>query len=210
MKRKWVAILIGVGINSCLATTVYAEQEELTERIPALEFCELYTKRLMEFNSKYGQNMGGLDTELYGPYAAFDWGDSYSASCFGGHLTISKEDLTIESMVTSIMDVEAEGQEGHNVVLKALISISALEMNDLAAEGLEMMHDIDPSQPEDVFMKYLEEYDNIIHPALSSNVSKLEAGEEILVYQGNYDYYANYADYEESGKVIYLHARERK
>lgn len=208
MKRKWVAILIGVGINSCLATTVYAEQEELTERIPALEFSELYTKRIMEFNSKYGQNMGGLDTGS--AYAAFDDGDTYGASCSGGYLTISKEDLTIESMVTSIIDVESEGQEGHNVVLKALIAISALEMNDLAAEGLEMMHDIDPSQPEDVFMKYMEEYDNIIHPALSSNVSKLEAGEEILVYQGNYDYYANYADYEESGKVIYLHAHERK
>lgn len=210
MKRKWVAILIGVVINSCLATTVYAEQEELTDRIPALEFCELYTKRLMVFNSKYGQNMGGLDTDIYSIHVAFDNGDTYGASCSGGHLTVSKEDLTIESMVTSIIDVEAGEQEGHNVVLKALISISALEMDDLEAEYLELLHDIDPSQPEDVFMKYLEEYDNIIHPALSSNVSELEAGEEVLVYQGNYDYYAQYEDYEEPGKVIYLHARERK
>ncbi len=210
MKRKSVVLLTAAVITSCLVTTVYAEQNVPTDRVSALEFCELYAKRLMEFNSKYSQNMGGLDTKIYSIYDTSDWGDTYGTNCSGGFLTINKTDLTIESLTNSIMDLDAEEQEGYNVILNALIVISALEMDDLEAEGLEMMHSIDPSQPEDVFMKYLEEYDNIIHPALSSNVDKLEAGEDVLVYQGNYDYYAQYKNYTDSGKMIYLCARERE
>lgn len=210
MKRIIAILTVALMLIQCLPCSALASDDDATERVSALEFCELYTKRLMEFNSKYGQNMGGLDTTIYSLHAPSDWGDTYGANCSGGFLTINKTDLTIESLTTTIMDLDAEEQEGHNVVLKALITISALEMGDQEAEGLEILHDIDPSRPEDVFMKYLEEYSDIIQPALSSNIDKLEAGEDVLVYQGNYDYYAQYKDYTDSGRNIYLIAQVRE
>lgn len=209
--KKIVAVLtIVLTLFQCLPAAALASDDDATDRVSVLEFCELYTKRLMEFNEKYGQNMGGLDTTINSLFGASDWGDTYGVSCSGGFLTINKTDLTIEKLTTTIIDVDAEGQEGHNVVLKALIAISALEMNDLAAEGIEMMHNIDSSLPENVYMKYLEEYTNIIQPALSSNADKLDAGEDVLIYQGNYDYYAFYENYSDVGKSIYLIAEARE
>ncbi len=195
---------------SPVPTALASDGDNTTERIFALEFCELYTKRIMEFNEEYGKNMGGLDTSVIGPFAAFDWGDRYGADCSGGFLNINKDDLTIESLTTAIIDVDADEKEGHNVVINALLIISALEMSDLEEEGIEMMHDIDPSQPENAFKKYLDEYTNILHPALSANADKLEAGEKILVYQGNYDYYARYQDYSDTGRNVYLIAEARE
>lgn len=185
-------------------------QDALTEQISAFEFCELYTKRLMEFNEKYGKNMSDLNDDIYSSFVVSEQDDTYSAQCSGGFVTFGKTDLTIESLTTTIMDLDAEEQEGFNVILKALIVISALEMNDLEAETVEKKHDIDPSLPEDVFMKYLDDYTNIIHPAIAANVNELEKGEEILVYQGNYDYYAEYHDYPDVGKMIYLFAEARE
>lgn len=213
MKRIVAVLIAALLLLQCLplASASDGSQGIATERVSALEFCELYTKRLMEFNSEYGQNTGGLDTRVNSIFAVYDRGDTYGASCSGGALTLNKTDLTIESLTGTIMDLDAEDQEGHNVILNALITISALEMDDLEAKALELRYAIDPSQPENVFMKYLQEYDNIIHPALSSNADILDAGEEVLIYQGNYDYYAVYKkDDPVLENSIYLFAKARE
>lgn len=208
MKKLVAALTIVFMLFQCLPAVTLASDDDATDRVSALEFCELYAKRIMEFNENYAWNNEELDAFVTSS-GAFDNGDTFGAACMGGFLDINKTDLTIESLTTTIMDMDAEAKEGHNVLLKALISISALEMSDIEAEGLELLHDIDPSRPADVFRKYLIEYSDIIQPALSSNLDKLEAGDDVLVYQGNYDYYAKSIDYPDVGKMIYLFAQAR-
>ncbi len=208
MKRIIALLTVTLMLIQCLPVAGLASETD-TDRVSAMEFCELYTKRIMQFNEKYAGNGEELDALVISS-RAFDTGDTFGAACMGGFLHLNKTDLTIESLTTTIMDLDAEEQDSYNVILKALITISSLEMSDFEADGIEMLHDIAPSQPEDVFMKYLDEYTNIIHPALSSSADKLDAGEDVLVYQGNYDYYAKYIDYPEAGKSIILIAEARE
>lgn len=209
MKRKIIVFMLSLLLVVTCISGALAETLAPTERRPLVEFCELYEKRVFEFNDLYGENTGGISTIILGlPAQQNDSG--YSISTSGGQLYVNESDLTIQELFTPIMDLDADEQKGHNTVISALISLSALEMDDNEAWQIEMMHKIDESQPENVIMKYLEgEYTNIIHPALSSNVDKLDAGEEVLVYRGNYDYYAKYLKYGDGGK-IYLYARARE
>lgn len=210
MRRKIIVLLVA----SCLAISCFAsslaERNVTTNRRPLTEFCELYMKRIMEFNANYGQNTGGLNSTVWSPLITEGYQTTYFVGSKGGTLEVYKSDLTIKELYTTIMDLNADEQEGHNVVLEALISISALEMDDTEADLIELYHEIDKNSPENVIMKYLDEYTNIIHPALSSNVKKLESGEEILVYQGNYDYYVEYRHSSEKENRISLCAKERQ
>ena len=125
MKRIIAAFTVVLMLFQCLPAAALAsdadDQEAPTDRVSAMEFCELYTKRIMQFNEKYAGNGEELDALVISS-RAFDTGDTFGAACMGGFLHLNKTDLTIESLTTTIMDLDAEEQDSYNVILKALIS----------------------------------------------------------------------------------------
>lgn len=198
MFKKLISItVIAALIISC------AFAELIDRRVSVFEYYELQSQRLNFVYEKYGID---LRDNVFSP-AVFSYLDNYEIIGVYGNITVDKSDLKINSLLTTLIDADAEEDEGHNVVLKAIIAISALEMNERQADVIESMHEFDESYPADVLMKYLDEYDSKIHPKLDTE--KLQAGEEILVYQGNYDYYAGYMNLPELGGQIYLIAKAR-
>lgn len=209
--KKIVAILTAVLLLLQCAPVAALATDDATEKVSVMEFCELYTKRIMEFNEDYGASLGELDDSIYSSFLVFDHDDTYSANCSGGLLTLNKEDLTIESMTTTIMDLskDPDDEEGYNVMIKAMYALSALELSDLGAEGLGLLHNTDPSRPEDLFMALLTLFNDTINTKITSNMDNLTDTGGVLVYQGNYDYYAEYRKYTDRA-LIYLTAEARE
>lgn len=195
MFKKLASITIAVILIFSFALA------EPTNRTSVFEFYELQSQRIADVKAKHGIDLGVIVTAP----VVMDNGDCYTVNGSLGLISVDKSDLTIESLMTTIIDVGAEGNEKYNILLRALITISSLEMGEFEANGLEDLHRLDSSLPADIITKYISEYDSKIHPLLDPE--RLEAGEEILVYQDNYDYYASYKNYSGDGGQIYLTAR---
>ena len=195
MFKKLASIMIVVILVFSFALA------EPTNRTSVFEFYELQSQRIADVKAKYGMN---LEAVVSTPIVT-DKEDCYTVNGSFGLIYVDKSDLTIESLMTTILDIEAEQSKAYITLLRALITISSLEMGEYEADGLEALHKIDSSLPADVLAKYISEFDNKIHPMMDSE--KLKAGEEFLVYQDNYDYYASYKDYSGNGGKVYLTAR---
>ena len=210
MKRFLLLLIVIVLLPiNCFASSV-----KPTEKRGAIEFTELFMKRLSEYYAEesYEVTLSLNDTSPI----VFD--DSIIVSCSAGMLEIDLSTFSVLSLMTTFHGEYDSEQKGIENTLKLFSAIAALEYSSLDEELMDAQNIVNKySNTEETSV--LKEVEKTVYTIMNklkegNNKSRLiDLREKILVYSGNYDYYLNYSETEvpsgKTMKAVYLFAEAR-
>ena len=204
-----IAIVLLLMPLICLADSL-----KPTEKRGVSEFTELFVKRLYNYvdNDSSMLKNYNLGRKNY----STPFGDCMMVQTTAGMLTVNISTFDVESLTTTFFILDATDTINEKYYISCIASISALEYDVLK----------ETTMPLETF--FSKEKKNVVSEAetiLSEAVNKtfaddelvdrlLNNGEELLIYQGNYDYYFMLSTNENSNgetvESIYLIAEARK
>ena len=173
-----------------------------TERPDAFQFCELYMKRMIEFENSSGVDLSSSLAGIGGLNLFPDYNDGLMRrECLAGTLAFDPDTFIVDEWDKIFMYLGGDPQKSLRLLLEATIAISTLEYD---------MHD-------EMRMSYIEGttpvvkvYEEFIGP-LSSDIEvtarKTKAqGNRKLVYQGKYKYYISIMEINEGNEIVSIFA----
>ena len=188
--KRIVGIVVALLL---LASCAFAEGT--TEKKNAFEFCDMYMQRLWEM--KYER---GLDaTHDLAHYIGYD-GLSY-ANMFAGD-----GQYYVEVPAGTLLDAEKETD-----MIRAAVAFAALEYDRLDDYSYPLLHQIDPTKPENVMLEVIDIFFDAVNGTF--NDADLmdgffsENGNKIPFISGNYEYslqYINGGEENPEVEVVYL------
>ena len=199
--KKVVSYLLRAALIVCAIASASAE----TERRSIIEFCQLFQHRVDMLKYEHGYDCNVFFT----PTSTVQYGTTKEISCAAGEAFVQQDSDAIDRFLTTLFDMDATEDKQQQQIMSAMMALSALEYSqlddDITIAG-EYMLGI--SQQKNAVEKALSIWTDIIGVKLNDdNVwESIFQGEKALVYEGNYDYYITYFEYEHDGKAYrYIH-----
>lgn len=188
--RKSLALMVA------LVLLLSAFSSALAERMNTLEFCELYIKRLVDFEESTGMEIQDFGN---GTYSASQYTDGILlADCCAGSLTINADDLSLDSWCDIFSMQTDDTATGMQRTIRAAIAVSALEYSEVDALSIQYIEKTTP---------VVKAFTEIIQPIMTdmSIYQKLrDTGEKQKIYTGNYTYYLEYFDAGDASMIMIL------
>ena len=209
--KRIVGIVVALLL---LASCAFAEGT--TEKKNAFEFCDMYMQRLWEM--KYER---GLDaTHDLAHYIGYD-GLSYANMFAGdgqyyvevpaGTLLVSVPDFSVIQLRMQLVAYNRSDAEKETDMIRAAVAFAALEYDRLDDYSYPLLHQIDPTKPENVMLEAIDIFFDAVNGTF--NDADLmdgffsENGNKIPFISGNYEYslqYINGGEENPEVEVVYL------
>lgn len=185
-----------------------SQSTEPTKTRALVEFCELAMKRIGEF-----EDLTGIDCSFYILPESIEYNQSiqsYVCTSAFGTVFANKSDFSVDSMLMLLVDDSFSAEETQENLYKCVAAFSALEYSDEEDGLMNIVGRLDPSQDSSSIAKAYKIFgDEIIENSKQRlGEASYKLGDDVLVYSGNYDYYACGRDMDGS-EVIFLTAKKR-
>ena len=192
-----------------IVSSAFASTDTLvdTERRGIAEYLELFTIRAEAISEYYGTQY----TPSSFTFPAQIFADGYIVTSSGGTLQISDVDLSVEWVMTDLMDFQIDADANAKLFAKCSAVISALEYTVLDDQRIALESQYGINADGDAALAAMKIFNSEINAAVKDYIMKSKT-EEVLAYSGNYDYYIKSGTVEFSdGKheVLYLIAKAR-
>lgn len=207
--KKILCSFLAVFVLCCYNS--YAESTfSATKTLDTFEFTELCVSRIQKYNELYGEAISGgafkpscINIPIYTEDEIMAVSNSFAS------MTLNKWDLKITSATINWIDLAENGEDFKESFERAVIAFSALEYDAFQDELMEGLHKIGGTNNKSAIESAYSILSDTIFPKVFDNKliwwRVVENNEKILVYSGNYDWYANYYQYSYSGKTyMYL------
>lgn len=202
MKKKFVLLIVvfvvlaSVSLTSANAASV---QKNKTSGRNVIEYIELAMNRL----TIYAEEIKYDSRECLNPFTGLitDYANEYSIYSSVGHLTVSKEDNTINSAIIMTVNVDSRSISLKNELYKCIASISALEFDKQADSAFSLKYAAGLSPSKDSIEEASRIWTEEMYPKFKETLkSTTRKNVPMLIYSGNYDYYIEYSDI--SGSLV--------
>jgi hypothetical protein len=165
-----------------LPTVVFAAP---TEKLTVSTYCELYMQRLDKFQKDYNFDLGITVYEAIDPYKVNGGIAIESAS---GSITVDPNDMSVKEVLFTVNELNGTNEDNVKYERSFIAALSALEFDSTDDATFEM-NKIAGKTPSGSIEAAYTIFSETILPAFNSdNLTKANAGDEILIYSGNYDY----------------------
>lgn len=185
-----------MALMVALVLLLSAFSSALAERMNTLEFCELYIKRLVDFEESTGMEIQDFGIGTY-PTSIYSDGILLT-DCCAGSLTVNTNDLSLDSWCNIFTMKTDDSATGMQRAVQAAIAISALEYSETDAVSIRYIEKTTPVE---------KAFTEILQPIMSdaSLYQKLRAtGRRQEIYAGKYTYYLEYFDAGEASMIMIL------
>lgn len=215
--KKRIALIAMVMCILAMLSALNVSASDTTNQETKLrcfvELCELYAYRSVEYrdflnNKDYTITIIPAGEPIY-------FGDKAGLYCAAGWATIYKKDFTISELRMRLIENNITKNKKNTRVDECILGISALEYDSIADRAMAKDYRASGEKPGNAVEKASMVFDEEIRSRLTKDLLKTlkDDSEEILLYSGNYDYYASYSkDTLSDGSVeeiLYLTAKEK-
>lgn len=170
----------------------------MTDRRGLIEFVELYTQRITEYQKDNGIDQNIIFESFAPPYTK----DNYLIlGSTAGSIGINQEDYTVHDVIMTLFI--SSTNDAYNDVMSCIASISALEYDSTDDSLFKLMKS---SAMERATYIMDEEIGKILEDALAKAA---ESNQKVIVYSGNYEYFVEYYSSEDVW-MWFLIAEERQ
>lgn len=210
MKRFLLLLMVIVLFPvDCSASSI-----KPTEKRGAIEFTELFAKRLIQYtgekNSLTEYEFGRKNT-----MSSIQIGDEMTITSSAGMLVINKSTFEITELITTFYNYGDADEENEKSINTCIVAISALEFDRLSETTLplETLFSKEKKNPVSEANRILSDFFHNVFDNAELYSRLIDDKEVLLVYSGNYDYYFSYSDdilpSGEKNEIIYLFAEAR-
>lgn len=194
MKRILSGFLVIVLLNPLIA------HAEATDRRGLIEFVELYTQRITEYQKDNGIDCSRIFESFVPPWT----NDNYLI--FGstaGSIGVNQEDYTVHDVIMTLCIPSKSDSDNDDFVISCIASIAALEYDSTDDSIFKLIKSSAMERAKEIM-------DEVIAELLVGAMAKAVASnQKVNVYSGNYDYYVDYYA-PEGHEFLYLIAEERQ
>lgn len=194
MHKKYILILfVAVILLPCIVCA------DVTEKRGLVEFVELYTQRMDEYQQETGAEFSMLPGYYVPPFQAEDL---LYVESLAGSIGIHPEDLAIHDVLMTFVVTSDDQAASKQAYVSCAAALSALEYDTSQDKGFHVLNSSALQESLDIVRK--------IYGDIGEALVDVQAtGSRVLVYSGNYDYYLDLQE-KDTAKIIYLIAEEHK
>lgn len=212
MKRKYIIAFICI-LLIVSAINVRAEdiKAKATVRRGFAELCELYAYRAATYAKEIWKD---YDLYISGPIGSpMSFDDCVHVSCSAGDAYVDNKDFMVNGLLMTFAASYATGDMKDQLSRSMIIAMSVLEYDSIKDDILSFEKSVFGGN-NNALKEMLEVYNTTIAPEITDDfLRQLAKGDDILLYSGNYDYYARFYETKDKDssdvKIIYLEAMAR-